>query len=61
MLEWAYREFNDYRLVKAGDTVDDAPVWLGVTRQGAGDDRGGRGRDPAAHARARDMKVTARL
>jgi D-alanyl-D-alanine carboxypeptidase (penicillin-binding protein 5/6) len=29
VLEWAYREFNDYRLVKAGDTVDEAPVWLG--------------------------------
>jgi D-alanyl-D-alanine carboxypeptidase (penicillin-binding protein 5/6) len=30
VLEWAYREFNDYRLVKAGDTVDDAQVWLGA-------------------------------
>ena len=29
VLEWAFREFNDYRLVKAGDPVDDAPVWLG--------------------------------
>ena len=29
VLEWAYREFNDYHLVKAGDPVDDAPVWLG--------------------------------
>jgi serine-type D-Ala-D-Ala carboxypeptidase (penicillin-binding protein 5/6) len=29
VLEWAFREFNDYRLVKAGDVVDDAPVWLG--------------------------------
>jgi len=29
VLEWAFREFNDYRLVKAGDAVDDAPVWLG--------------------------------
>jgi D-alanyl-D-alanine carboxypeptidase (penicillin-binding protein 5/6) len=31
VLEWAYREFNDYRLVKAGDPIDDAPVWLGET------------------------------
>jgi D-alanyl-D-alanine carboxypeptidase (penicillin-binding protein 5/6) len=31
LLEWAYREFGDYRLVKAGDPVDDAPVWMGVT------------------------------
>jgi D-alanyl-D-alanine carboxypeptidase (penicillin-binding protein 5/6) len=29
LLEWAYREFQDYRLVKAGDPIDDAPVWLG--------------------------------
>jgi len=29
VLEWAFREFNDYRLVKAGETVDQAPVWLG--------------------------------
>jgi D-alanyl-D-alanine carboxypeptidase (penicillin-binding protein 5/6) len=29
LLEWAYREFADYRLVKAGDAVDEAPVWLG--------------------------------
>jgi serine-type D-Ala-D-Ala carboxypeptidase (penicillin-binding protein 5/6) len=30
VLDWAYREWADYKLVKAGDTVDDAPVWLGV-------------------------------
>lgn len=30
VLEWAFREYNDYRLVKAGDPVDDAPVWLGA-------------------------------
>jgi serine-type D-Ala-D-Ala carboxypeptidase (penicillin-binding protein 5/6) len=29
VLEWAFRAFSDYRLVKAGDAVDDAPVWLG--------------------------------
>lgn len=29
LLEWAYREFADYHLVKAGDAVDDAPVWMG--------------------------------
>jgi serine-type D-Ala-D-Ala carboxypeptidase (penicillin-binding protein 5/6) len=29
VLEWAFREYSDYRLVKAGDPVDDAPVWLG--------------------------------
>jgi len=30
LLEWAFREFNDYRLVKAGDTIDQAEVWLGA-------------------------------
>ena len=30
LLEWAFREFNDYRLVKAGDVVDQADVWLGA-------------------------------
>jgi D-alanyl-D-alanine carboxypeptidase (penicillin-binding protein 5/6) len=31
LLAWAYREWADYKLVKAGDPIDDAPVWLGVT------------------------------
>jgi D-alanyl-D-alanine carboxypeptidase (penicillin-binding protein 5/6) len=31
LLEWAYREWADYKLVKAGDAIDDAPVWLGVS------------------------------
>jgi D-alanyl-D-alanine carboxypeptidase (penicillin-binding protein 5/6) len=30
LLDWAFREFNDFRLVKAGDTVDQAEVWLGA-------------------------------
>ncbi len=29
LLEWAFREFNDYKLVKAGETLDQADVWLG--------------------------------
>jgi D-alanyl-D-alanine carboxypeptidase (penicillin-binding protein 5/6) len=29
LADWAFREFNDYRLFAAGDKVDDAPVWLG--------------------------------
>ncbi len=29
LLEWAFREFNDFRLLKAGDVVDQAEVWLG--------------------------------
>jgi D-alanyl-D-alanine carboxypeptidase (penicillin-binding protein 5/6) len=31
LIEWAYREFNDYTLVKAGAEIDEAPVWMGVT------------------------------
>ena len=30
LIEWAFREFNDYRLFGAGDKVDDAEVWLGA-------------------------------
>lgn len=29
LLSWGFREFNNYALFKAGDTVDEAPVWLG--------------------------------
>jgi serine-type D-Ala-D-Ala carboxypeptidase (penicillin-binding protein 5/6) len=30
LIEWAFREYNDYRLFSSGDTVDQAPVWLGA-------------------------------
>ena len=30
LIEWAYREFNNYRLLAAGDKIDDAEVWLGA-------------------------------
>jgi D-alanyl-D-alanine carboxypeptidase (penicillin-binding protein 5/6) len=30
LIEWAFREFNDYRLFAAGDKVEDADVWLGA-------------------------------
>jgi D-alanyl-D-alanine carboxypeptidase (penicillin-binding protein 5/6) len=29
LIDWAFREFNDYRLFGAGDKVEDAEVWLG--------------------------------
>ena len=29
LIEWAFREFNDYRLFAAGDKVDEGDVWLG--------------------------------
>jgi serine-type D-Ala-D-Ala carboxypeptidase (penicillin-binding protein 5/6) len=30
LADWAFREYNDYKLFSAGQTVDEAPVWLGV-------------------------------
>jgi serine-type D-Ala-D-Ala carboxypeptidase (penicillin-binding protein 5/6) len=30
LLEWAYREFKTYALFKAGDTVEEAEIWLGT-------------------------------
>ncbi len=29
LLDWAYREFGNFRLFSAGETVDNAAVWLG--------------------------------
>ncbi len=29
LVEWAFREFNNYKLFNAADKVDDADVWLG--------------------------------
>ena len=30
LIEWAFREYNDYKLFSAGDKVDEADVWLGA-------------------------------
>jgi len=30
LIEWAFREFSDYRLFAVGDKVDDGEVWLGA-------------------------------
>jgi serine-type D-Ala-D-Ala carboxypeptidase (penicillin-binding protein 5/6) len=30
LIEWAFREFSDYKLFAAGDKVEDAEVWLGA-------------------------------
>jgi len=30
LIEWGFREFDDRHLFKSGDSVADAPVWLGV-------------------------------
>lgn len=29
LIEWGFREFNTYTLFKAGDTIEQVPVWLG--------------------------------
>jgi len=29
LLEWGFREFDNYALLKAGEKIDDATVWLG--------------------------------
>jgi D-alanyl-D-alanine carboxypeptidase (penicillin-binding protein 5/6) len=29
LIDWAFREFNDYKLFAAGDKVEDAEAWLG--------------------------------
>jgi len=31
LLEWSFREFEDVTLFTAGDTVEQAPVWLGTS------------------------------
>ncbi len=30
LIEWGFREFNAYSLFKAGDAIDEVPVWLGA-------------------------------
>ena len=30
VIDWAYREFTNYAIVKAGEAIDEAPVWMGV-------------------------------
>ena len=30
LIEWAFREFNNYKLFSAGEKIDDAEVWLGA-------------------------------
>ena len=47
LLEWAFREFEDVTLFTAGDTVEQAPVWLGTAADGAA---GGRARPGGDHA-----------
>ena len=30
LIEWAFREYNNYKLFSAGDKIEDAEVWLGA-------------------------------
>lgn len=32
LIEWSFREFDDYKLFKTGETVSDAEVWLGTEK-----------------------------
>ncbi|TNE30304.1 MAG: D-alanyl-D-alanine carboxypeptidase [Alphaproteobacteria bacterium] len=32
LLEWAFRSFENRTLIKAGETVEEAPVWLGAKK-----------------------------
>ncbi len=33
VLDWAYREFSNYTVAKAGEAIDEAPVWMGVEQK----------------------------
>jgi len=57
LIEWAFREFNDYKLFKAGDKVEDGDVWLGVEPKVAMRVQDDLVVTMPRHAR-RDMKVT---
>ena len=48
LIEWAFREFNNYKLVAAGDKVEDAEVWLGAEPKVPLTVGEGSGRDAAA-------------
>ncbi len=34
LIEWGFREFNNYRLFAGGETVTDADIWLGQEKTG---------------------------
>lgn len=58
VLEWAYREFEDVTIAKAGTPLDQAPVWLGVNAEVPA----GVAKDALVtlpHASVRGMKVVA--
>ena len=58
VLDWAFREFGDYTIAKAGQPIDDAPVWMGeATKVPAAPEK-----DVVvtlARAARKDLKVTA--
>ena len=33
LMEWAFREFNNYALFEAGEQLEEAPVWLGTSNR----------------------------
>ena len=56
LVEWAFREFGDYKLFSAGDKVEDAEVWLG-TEPKVGLTIGSDLTVTLAHRLRRDLKV----
>ncbi len=58
LIEWAFREFANYKLFTAGDKVDDAEVWLG-TESKVGMTIGSSLTITLPRRSRRDMKVTA--
>ncbi|HYM73658.1 MAG TPA: D-alanyl-D-alanine carboxypeptidase family protein [Stellaceae bacterium] len=58
LIEWAFREFNNYKLFSVGDKIDEAEVWLGVEPKVAMTVGGDLSVTLPRRSR-RDMKVTA--
>ena len=58
MIEWAFREFDDYTLFKGGEVVGDADVWLG-TQATVPVKAGGRFVATLPRRSRQDVKVTA--
>ena len=54
LLDWAFREFDNYALFSAGETVANADIWLGTGGSGSTRHRNRRNPDPAAQVSAQD-------
>ena len=54
LIDWAFQSFQNVKLAKAGDQLEQAPVWYGERRRGGADRRQGSGRDAAQGQSGRD-------